>query len=291
MSATSAKGGPETAAHQIKRAVRRRYAAAATRSPGGCCGPATGCGPAATRPDLVELSHYSPAELAGLPQDAVEHALGCGNPLAFAGVREGEVVLDIGSGAGIDVLLASKIVGPAGKVIGLDFTPEMIAKAQENAARVGASNVEFRYGDAEQMPLDDNSVDWVISNCVINLAPDKRRVFSEVYRVLKPGGRVSISDIVTAGLPEEVKGQLGLWASCIAGAIEEGAYLRTMREAGLVEVAVEARQHYDLASVGSLVDEVLPDKADREQARELLRRRQDLVKSLWSAKIVGRKPD
>ncbi|MDP2934905.1 MAG: arsenite methyltransferase [Dehalococcoidia bacterium] len=275
---------------EIKKAVRLRYASAATSTSSGCCGRSTGCGPAKARPDLVEISHYSPEELAGLPEDAVEHALGCGNPLAFSGVKEGEVVLDIGSGAGIDALLASKIVGPKGRVIGLDFTPEMIAKAQENVARAGVSNVEFRFGDADNMPLEDSSVDWVISNCVINLAPDKRRVFSEVFRVLKPGGSVSISDIVTAGLSEEVKSQIGLWTSCIAGAIEEEAYLGIMREAGLVDVSVAARQRYDQASVLELLEEMVQSQADRRLAKGLLGQGKEAVSKIWSAKIVGRKP-
>lgn len=290
MSASSTTGRPEAAADEIKKAVRERYAEAANQTLGGCCGSSSSCGSAAARPDLVELGRYSPEELAGLPADAVEHAMGCGNPLAFAGVKEGEVVLDIGSGAGIDVLLASKIVGPSGRVIGLDFTPEMIARAQENAARAGVANVEFRFGDAEQMPLEDNSVDWVISNCVINLAPDKRKVFSEVFRVLKPGGCVSISDIVTGELPEAVQGQMTLWTRCIAGAIEEGEYLRTMRDAGLVDVQVLARQRYDKASVLALLEEVLPDKADRELARGLLRDGQGLIGRIWSARVTGRKP-
>lgn len=290
MTTLSSVGRSKGRGDEIKKAVQERYARAATQTMGGCCGPSSGCSPAAVRTDLLDPSRYSPEELSGLPADAVEHALGCGNPLAFAGVTEGDAVLDIGSGAGIDVLLASRIVGPAGKVIGLDFTPEMIQKAWQNAAKAGVSNVEFRYGDAEQMPLEDSSVDWVISNCVINLAPDKRKVFSEVFRVLKPGGRVSISDIVTGDLPEAIKDQMGLWTRCIAGAIEEGEYLRTMREAGLVDVAVIARRRYDQASVLSLLEEILPDEAEQELARGLLRQGEGLVGNIWSAKVAGRKP-
>jgi len=217
----------------IKKAVRERYAATVKDSSGCSCG----CG--TSRPDLVELAHYTPEQLGSIPQGAVEHALGCGNPLSFAGVLPGDVVLDIGSGAGIDALLASKLVGPTGKVIGLDFTPEMIEKARENAARAGATNVEFRQGDAENMPVEDSSVDWIISNCVINLAPDKRKVFGEVTRVLKPGGRVSISDIVTGELPSVIRNSLAMWANCIGGAVEEGEYLRIMREAGLSQAEIE----------------------------------------------------
>lgn len=295
MSKTSSLNNQDRTSDEIKKAVQDRYASVVTQR-GSCCGPAQGRGPAqgcgstVTRSDLLEPGRYSADELASLPAEAVDNSLGCGNPLAFAGVREGDTVLDIGSGAGIDVLLASKIVGPSGRVIGLDFTPEMIDKARQNAAAAGASNVEFRLGDAERMPLEDNSVDWIISNCVINLAPDKRRVFSEVARVLKPGGRVSISDIVTSELPEEIRGEIALWTSCIAGAIEENQYLGIMRDAGLVDVEVTSRRYYDEATIRGLLSEVLPGEPDRERAGEMLWRHADAVRSIWSAKVVGRKP-
>ncbi|TAK34559.1 MAG: arsenite methyltransferase [Chloroflexota bacterium] len=273
---------------EIKQAVRGTYAQAISRRGDGCCG--SECSPAATRPDLTELAHYTPEQLSQLPADAVDNAFGCGNPLSFAGVRPGDVVLDIGSGAGIDVLLAAGIVGPAGKVIGLDFTPEMIARATQNASRASANNVEFRLGDAEQIPVDDASVDWVISNCVINLAPDKRKVFAEIARVLKPGGRVSISDIVAGPLPTEVRSNLALWANCVVGAIEEEEYLQIMREAGLDEVQVASRQYYDKASVLSLVSCSCTSDADRQQLQQLADRYADVLEKIWSAKIVARKP-
>jgi SAM-dependent methyltransferase len=163
--------------------------------------------------------------------------LGCGNPLALAELKEGEVVLDLGSGGGLDCFLAAEKVGVGGHVIGLDMTPEMIQLARENARKMGATNVEFRLGEMERMPLEDNSVGVIISNCVINLSPDKDAVFREAYRVLKPGGRLSISDIVLLGeLPQEVKASLEEWAGCIAGALQEKVYLDKIKAAGFVRI-------------------------------------------------------
>ncbi|MBI4318037.1 MAG: arsenite methyltransferase [Chloroflexi bacterium] len=274
----------------MKQAVRERYAGAISEQGRGCCGAPSSCAPTTPARNQRHLAAYAPEELAQLPADAVEHSFGCGNPLSFAGVRPGDVVLDIGSGAGIDVLLASKIVGETGKVIGLDFTSEMIERGRENAAKAGVKNVEFRLGDAEAMPAEDASVDWIISNCVINLAPDKRKVFGEVFRVLKPGGRVSISDIVTAELPDDVRNDIALWTGCIAGAIEEDEYLRVMREAGLVDVQVIARQRYDEASVRSFLQSAELGLTDRQDLAKLLERGEGFFNRIWSAKIVGRKP-
>ena len=288
--ASSSTDRNKPSAQEIKEAVRETYARAITQRGCGCCGSAASCSPSASRPDLTDLAHYTPEQLSQLPADAVENSFGCGNPLAFAGVRPGDAVLDIGSGAGIDVLLAAEIVGTTGKVIGLDFTPEMIARATQNAARASAMNVEFRLGDAEQMPLDDASVDWVISNCVINLAPNKRKVFAEIARVLKPGGRVSISDIVAGPLPEEIRSNLALWSNCIVGAIEEEEYLQIMREVGLEDVQVTARQYYDESSVRSLIAGSTATAADRERLEQLADRHTDVLNKVWSAKIVARKP-
>jgi SAM-dependent methyltransferase len=178
--------------------------------------------------------------LDNLPGEVANFSLGCGNPLALAELKEGEVVLDLGSGGGLDCLLAAKKVGASGRVIGLDMTPEMIQLAQENAKKMGVTNVEFRLGEMESMPLKDNSVDVIISNCVINLSPDKDAVFKEAYRVLKSGGRLSISDIVLLGeLPQEVKTSLEEWAGCIAGALQDKVYLDKIKAAGFVRVTAD----------------------------------------------------
>lgn len=275
---------------KIKEAVRERYASAIAQKEESCCSSSSCCDSSNSDLKLTNRPYYSPAELANLPDDAIENSFGCGNPLAFAGVSAGDFVLDIGSGAGIDVLIAAKIVGPTGKVIGLDFTPEMIQRATDNAKQAGATNVEFRFGDAEQMPLEDSSVDWVISNCVINLAPNKQKVFSEIFRVLKPGGRVSISDIVTGDLPDDIRNDMGLWTCCVAGAIREDDYLNTMIEAGLNETQVVARQYYDDASLRSFAEDNVPSIVDKDDVKEFLDRRKSAMRNLWSAKVTARKP-
>ena len=237
---------------EIKEFVKERYAGRvkdpAERS---CCGAAT------APPDAkVALSAgYTEEQLEGLPAHATEHSFGCGNPVALAGIRPRQTVLDIGSGAGIDVLLAARKVGISGRVIGLDMTPEMIEAARTNAAEAGATNVEFRLGDAENMPVESNSVDWIISNCVINLAPNKAKVFGEAYRALRPGGRILVSDIVTHDLPESVRHSLEAWAFCVAGALEESSYLQAIRDAGFSEVEVVARIDYDAETIRGIACE------------------------------------
>lgn len=189
---------------------------------------------------------YTKEQLETLPQSVADFALGCGNPVAIAELEPGEIVLDLGSGGGIDCFLAAQRVGATGKVIGLDMTPEMIRLAQENARKIGAENVEFRLGEMEHIPVESNSVDVVISNCVINLSPDKDLVFREAFRVLKPGGRLSISDVVLLqDLPQEMKDSPEYWAGCIAGAPKRDVYLDNIRAAGFVKVvAQEARVPY-----------------------------------------------
>jgi len=277
----------------IKQAVRETYAQRVAQpvrvlDPGG--GASAGEGAASGRQDLVQLARYSQEQLEMLPPDAVEFSFACGNPLGFAGVKAGDVVLDIGSGAGADTLLASRLVGPEGRVIGLDMTPEMIEKARLNALAAGATNVEFRLGDAEAMPVGTGTVDWVISNCVINLVPDKRKVFAEVQRVLKAGGRVAISDIVTGDLPAAVRESLDAWAGCVAGAVREHEYLNTMREAGLSGAQVIARQRYDLATIKGF----LQDNAPGDFMSQLMAQFGDLADetlvNVWSARIVAEKP-
>ena len=201
---------------------------------------------------MAKIAGYGTEELAGLPADAVQNSFGCGNPLAFAGVQPGHVVLDIGSGAGIDCLIAAEKVGPTGRVIGLDMTPEMIERGRENARAAGAANVEFGLGEAEKMPVEDSSVDWVISNCVINLSPDKPAVFREIARVLKPGGRISISDIVAEDLPAAIRQSRDAWTGCLAGAISEEEYIQGLKVAGLRDVRVTARTVYDASQLKGL---------------------------------------
>src|SRR5438874_7953154 len=204
----------------IKETVKEKYAEAALKVLGGekgSCGPTGACGC-----DPVSDNLYDTSEKSGLPEGAVLASLGCGNPTALADLHEGETILDLGSGGGIDVLLSAKRVGPTGKAYGLDMTDEMLALAMENKAKAGATKVEFLKGHIEAIPLPSNTVDVVISNCVINLSGDKRKVLAEAFRVLKPGGRFAVSDIVSRGdLPEPVRRSMALWTGCVAGALDE----------------------------------------------------------------------
>jgi arsenite methyltransferase len=222
---------------EIKEAVRRRYGEIAAQAKGeeatSCCPPSS-CNPEESCSAAVL---YSSEELSGLPGSVTQVALGCGNPTVIAELKPGEVVLDLGSGAGLDVFLAARQVGPTGKIIGLDMTQEMIDLAQKNAQKVGAQNVEFRLGEMEDMPIEEESIDVIISNCVINLSPDKDKVFAEAYRVLKPGGRMVISDLVTEGhLPPAVKESVEAWAGCVAGALDKREYLEKIEAVGFVEL-------------------------------------------------------
>jgi len=235
-------GGPD----KIKSSVRAHYARIGSAEPKGssCCQTAPTFEDA-IKGKIAKVVGYSEEELASIPEDAARNALGCGNPLAFADVKEGEVVLDIGSGAGIDVLLASRKVGKGGKVIGLDMTPEMIKRGKKNVEDAGIGNVEFRVGEAEAMPVEDGIVDLIISNCVINLSPDKKKVFTEAYRVLKPGGRMLISDIVTHNLPQNIKDSMNAWVGCVAGALGEDEYLLIIKDAGFKNVEVVGKVTFD----------------------------------------------
>jgi N-acetylglutamate synthase-like GNAT family acetyltransferase/2-polyprenyl-3-methyl-5-hydroxy-6-metoxy-1,4-benzoquinol methylase len=273
---------------EIKQAVRERYAKAVTTPGGSCCGEASVPQPKGT---LARIAGYSAAELAALPSGAVENAFGCGNPLAFAGVRPGHVVLDLGSGAGIDCLLAAQRVGPTGRVIGLDMTPEMIAKAEANAREAGATNVEFRLGEMEKMPVADASVDWVISNCVICLSPDKDAVFREMARVLKPGGQASVSDIVAEELPRIVQRDMAAWTSCVGGAIPEREYLAKMEAAGLANARVEARIVYERSQVERFIEGAIAKlNADPATAAALRGEVDRLTGKIWSAKVRAERP-
>jgi SAM-dependent methyltransferase len=246
---------------EIKQAVQEHYAALAAdeEESKSCCARASCCesnGRAklplsgieeSLKGNFAALAGYTEEQISQLPEDVVNNSFGCGNPVALAEIKEGDVVLDLGSGVGIDVFLASKRVGPNGKAIGVDMTPQMIAKARKNAARMGVNNVEFRLGEMEAMPVESNSVDLIISNCVINLSPDKDKVFSEAFRVLKPNGRMLISDIVAKNLPEVIKSDMESWAGCIAGALEEEEYLEKIRRTGFADVHIADKTKFDLA--------------------------------------------
>lgn len=221
---------------EVKEYVKKSYGEIALNA--GSCGSSCGCGCGPSSTDTALQIGYSKTELGDIPE-AANMGLGCGNPTGLASLKEGETVLDLGSGGGIDAFLAAKKVGETGNVIGVDMTKEMIQKAKDNAQKFGYKNVEFRLGEIENLPVEDNSIDVIISNCVINLAPDKEKVFGEAYRVLKPNGRILISDIVTEGdLPEEIQKSISAWAGCVAGAQEKNQYLDTIRNAGFNKVNI-----------------------------------------------------
>ena len=240
----------------IKEIVRERYGQAAMRAAAGqgssCCGGGSSCG--TTDPITTDL--YEAAQVSGLPAEAVLASLGCGNPTALAELEPGQVVLDLGSGGGIDVLLSARRVGPTGKAYGLDMTDEMVALARSNQVRAGVTNVEFLKGDIEHIPLPDASVDVIISNCVINLAADKRKVFAEAFRVLKPGGRFAVSDVVVRGeVPPAVRRSMELWVGCVAGALEEREFEAWLREAGFEHPTLEPTRVYRLEDARQFLSE------------------------------------
>ncbi len=229
----------------LKTVIQEKYGAAARQAVKGtagssCCGGSCGADP-------ITSSLYSDDQRGALPREAVNASLGCGNPTALIELKQGETVLDLGSGGGIDVLLSAKRVGPAGKVYGLDMTDDMLALARENQRKAGATNVEFLKGEIERIPLPDNSVDVIISNCVINLSSDKDRVLAEAFRVLRPGGRFAVSDVVVQGdVPEEVRSDVEAWIGCVAGALEENEYREKLTRAGFSNVDVERWRTYDM---------------------------------------------
>ncbi|MBI4635663.1 MAG: arsenite methyltransferase [Candidatus Rokubacteria bacterium] len=229
---------------ELKEIVRDKYAKAALRVTGGgssCCGaaPSSGCG------DPITSNLYDAGETGGLPEEALLASLGCGNPTALAQLNPGETVLDLGSGGGIDVLLSAKRVGPGGKAYGLDMTDEMLTLARETQRKAGVTNVEFLKGEIEAIPLPDSTVDVIISNCVINLSADKDRVLAEAFRVLKPGGRLAVSDVVVRGpMPAEIQQSVELWIGCVAGALEEEEYRAKLARAGFEAIDLEPTRVY-----------------------------------------------
>jgi len=252
-------------ASDVKEAVRQRYGAAARRvsSAGGAC-----CSSSAAMPgcDPITSDLYDASQKEALPEAAVQASLGCGNPTALAQLSVGETVLDLGSGGGIDVLLSARRVGPTGKAYGLDMTDEMLALARENQRKAGLDNVEFLKGEIESIPLPDDCVDVIISNCVINLSGDKDRVLREAFRVLKPGGRLAVSDVVTRGeVPPQVRREMLLWVGCIAGALRDEEYAAKLQGAGFQSISIEPTRVYAvedarefLAGKGVDVDELAP---------------------------------
>jgi SAM-dependent methyltransferase len=267
----------------IQQAVREKYGAIANSVSTAsvnteCCGPTPcGCG------DPITSNLYSEAETSDLPADAVTASLGCGNPTALLALEPGQTVLDLGSGGGIDVLLSAKRVGPTGKVYGLDLTDEMLALAQENQRKAGATNVEFLKGSIEAIPLPDNSVDVIISNCVINLSNDKDAVLREAFRVLKPGGRFGVSDVVVRGnVPLEIRRSIELWIGCIAGALEEHEYAAKLRAAGFEDIDVEPWRIYKIADARSFLT---------ERGVDLERLAPEVEDKFASAFVRARKPE
>ena len=258
----------------IHDAVREHYAERIKNS-ASCCGPSAG--------SCSDSNLYPVDLLATLPAGESAVSYGCGDPITLASLQPGQIVLDLGSGAGLDCFFAAKKVGATGRVIGVDMTPEMVARARSSAERMGVTNVEFRQGYLEDLPVDANTVDVIISNCVINLSPDKSKVFAEAFRVLKPGGKLAVSDIVTDGpLPESIKQSLSAWAGCVAGAVEAKEYIGMMEAVGFTDVSVNP-VFFDKETVDSALDEMKLDV--KEYPRE------DVYKAVYSAKITAYKPD
>jgi SAM-dependent methyltransferase len=274
-------------AEKIKRAVRDNYGKVAKRNQS--CSPSERpcCEGVTVSGDTSKRMGYSEEELKTLPEGA-NLGLGCGNPVAFASLAEGETVLDLGSGPGLDCFLAAQRVGPVGRVIGVDMTSEMVEKARENAKKGEYTNVEFKLGEIEDLPVVDNSVDVILSNCVINLVPDKKKAFSEAFRVLKPGGRLMVSDIVLLNeLPDFVKNSVEAYVGCLSGALPKDEYIKTIREAGFEDITIVDESAFPLDCMtndptGTVIIE------DRRISREEVK---NIEKSIASVRISGVKPN
>lgn len=274
----------------VRETVSRAYANAVSRHAQTCCG----TGPKGT---LARRAGYRDEDVAALPAETAVNSFGCGNPLAFGDVREGDVVLDLGCGAGIDVLLAARKVGPTGHAVGVDMTDEMIAKARTAIAEAGLTNAEVRKGLIEELPVETATVDWVISNCVINLSPEKSRVFAEIARVLKAGGRVLVTDVIAEGLPDAVIEDLQLYSCCAAGALSEKEYRDGLEQVGLVDVEIHKRLELDAPQVEALLES---DRQAFEGADRCCGDRGDVGAAIreiasvcagkvWAAEILARK--
>ena len=268
-----------TATHEMVKDSYANMLRTAQEKPS-CCG---------TTSPAAKLAGYDETEQHA---DAASASFGCGNPLAFAGVQSGDTLLDLGSGAGLDLLIAAEKTGPSGGVIGVDMTDDMIEVARNNARKAGYDNIEIRRGLIEALPVEDSSTDWVISNCVINLSPDKPKVFSEVFRVMKPGAQLSISDIVVQDLPDWIRDSAAAWSACIAGAISEAEYLQGLRAAGLEDVEVADRLVYDASQLRAILCEDIPGldlglEIGDDQIDALL---EQYAGTAWSARFTARKP-
>lgn len=269
----------------VRQAVRERYKGLALKE-APCCGPG--------KSDTCGCGSYSAEDVSSIPSESLSVSAGCGNPTAIASLAEGMTVVDLGSGGGIDAFLSARKVGPKGKVYGIDATPEMIQRARKTARESGFENVEFRLGEIEHIPLPDDCADVVISNCVINLSPQKQQVFNESFRVLKPGGRLAVSDIVLLKeLPQWLRDDMAAWSSCVSGAILEREYVDAIRKAGFVDVKVEDRVVYSDEQLRSLLSPAAPVFRGGEGADEgpRPRGREDLSGSVASCRVVALKPE
>ena len=272
---------------KIRKAVREHYAGAAVKT-NSCCSGGTnvkvsscGCGTSSQSIDPSSKKLYQAEDFNSLPEDVTNVSLGCGDPVTLASLKPGQTVLDLGSGGGIDCFLAGKKVGPSGHVIGVDMTSEMLDRARANREKVGADNVEFRLGEIEHLPVADNQVDVVISNCVINLSTDKPQVLREIFRVLKPGGRMAVSDIVTNGeLPDDIKSSLSAWAGCISGALDANEMIALLKKTGFVNVQLKP----------VYFSEEMVDDAIKQANVSLQYEKEDVVKTVFSANISAEKP-
>ena len=278
---------------KIREMVSTVYGKAIGSTTEGC-----GCNAQKEKCSIAGMAGYEKADINTLNSDAAANSFGCGNPLAFSGVKEGDTVLDLGSGAGFDLILAAKKVGPGGHVIGIDMTEAMIEKARKNIRAEGLVNVEVRHGLIEHLPVESESVDWLISNCVINLSPEKARVFSEIQRVLKPGGQMLVSDIVVKNLPDWLRQNDQLYAACVGGAISEEEYLAGLSQAGLINVEVRNRFVYEASQIKAFFEtEEIPGLKEiidghPEQSHENLIKQMTMnaVGNVWSAEFYAKKP-
>jgi arsenite methyltransferase len=271
---------------QIKGLVQKRYSQLAKQNRSCCDQSASCCGSSSTAENISKTIGYGKKDLQSVPGDA-NLGLGCGNPVALASLKKGETVLDLGAGAGLDCFLAAQRVGQEGRVIGIDMTKDMIEKARENAKKGPYDNIEFRLGEIENLPLETASVDVIISNCVINLSPDKRRVFQEAFRVLKPGGRILISDLVLLKeLPESIRESVRAYTGCIAGAMMRDDYLDLIKESGFQEVAVRGEEYFSLG----LGSEDARAAAVAEELNIPIERVNEMARSVLSVKLSAKKP-